>query len=590
MAKYGVPSAFIDLVRDKNNIVDIASKYMTLTKRGSNYWACCPFHTEKTPSFSIKPDGQFFKCFGCGESGNVIGLVMKLENVDFLTSVEILAKNAGLEMPSEKDSELLQRQKRERDRMYQIYHLTTDFYHDNLKKYPNSAQVNYLKSRQISDEMIEKFKIGASISYDDLPRYLLKQGFKADELYTAGVIGKNEHGMYDFFGNRLIFPIFNGFGDTVAFSGRSVEASPEHTKYKNTPQTPIFNKSEILFGYNFLRELKREHMLDTVIIVEGHIDVIACHQYGFTNTIGCMGTALTTLHAKRIKQLADNVILCLDADSAGANATYKAIDTLNESGLNVKVLRLDRSKAKDPDEFLKKYGKDEFMAQLTSAMDCVDFVLTDSLKKYDLNSNADKSNYVNEALNYISKFSTPAEREIYLVELQKIVKIPIDILRNSMLTQTVESKMLEATEPAENVSNKYIQDCKIMVLASILYKKDINIEEVSGLFASDDELSDLYRFFKEKIDNHQDFNASILFDNFDIKKDSLIDKVINYSFSPDEIHKREMADVIANIKRYNSKHERAQLHQALLNATTDEDRMKYLKALNEFDQNNKENK
>ena len=180
MAKYGVPSAFIDLVRDKNNIVDIASKYMTLTKRGSNYWACCPFHTEKTPSFSIKPDGQFFKCFGCGESGNVIGLVMKLENVDFLTAVEILAKNAGLEMPSEKDSELLQRQKRERDRMYQIYHLTTDFYHDNLKKYPNSAQVNYLKSRQISDEMIEKFKIGASINYDVLPRYLLKHGFKAD--------------------------------------------------------------------------------------------------------------------------------------------------------------------------------------------------------------------------------------------------------------------------------------------------------------------------------------------------------------------------------------------------------------------------
>lgn len=585
MTRTSVSHQFLDEVRSKNDIVDVASKYITLNKRGANYWACCPFHNEKTPSFSIKQDGQFFKCFGCGESGNVFNLVMKMENVDFYTAVEILAKNAGLQMPSEKDNQKMQELKHKRDRIYQVLKATTEFYHNNLLNSKNSSQKLYLEKRKISDEMIEKFQIGASLNFDELPRYLKKLGFSPEEMLSAGVVGRGDRdNLYDFYGERLIFPIFNGFGDVVAYSGRAVAEREDRAKYKNTPQTLVFNKSEILFGYNFLRDLKKEHLLDTIIIVEGHIDVIACHQVGITNTIGCMGTALTSQHARKIKQLADNVILCLDADGAGNLATYKAIDTLKSLDLNVKVVRLDLNIAKDPDEFLKKRGKEEFLNLLSNAVDCVDFVLKDSAKKYNLESNSDKNKYINEALNYISKFSSPAEREIYLAEVQRLVKIPIDALRKSLMTsehkENNESQIVDSKIDTE--SNKYIKDSKIMLLSSILYKKIKNIDDLSGLFDSDDELSSLYAFLKEKIDNNSDYNVSMLFDNFDIEDKSLIDQVINYEFPPEDVYNQYLEDTIKRVKIYELSKSLDELKTKMKNSKTVDEQISYLPKIKEI--------
>ena len=585
MTRTSISHQFLDEVRSKNDIVDVASKYITLNKRGANYWACCPFHNEKTPSFSIKQDGQFFKCFGCGESGNVFNLVMKMENVDFYTAVEILAKNAGLQMPSEKDNQKMQELKHKRDRIYQVLKATTEFYHNNLLNSKNSSQKLYLEKRKISDEMIEKFQIGASLNFDELPRYLKKLGFTPEEMLSAGVVGRGDRdNLYDFYGERLIFPIFNGFGEVVAYSGRAVAEREDRAKYKNTPQTLVFNKSEILFGYNFLRDLKKEHLLDTIIIVEGHIDVIACHQVGITNTIGCMGTALTSQHARKIKQLADNVILCLDADGAGNLATYKAIDTLKSLDLNVKVVRLDLNIAKDPDEFLKKRGKEEFLNLLSNAVDCVDFVLKDSAKKYNLESNSDKNKYINEALNYISKFSSPAEREIYLAEVQRLVKIPIDALRKSLMTsehkENDESQIADSKIDTE--SNKYIKDSKIMLLSSILYKKIKNIDDLSGLFDSDDELSSLYAFLKEKIDNNSDYNVSMLFDNFDIEDKSLIDQVINYEFPPEDVYNQYLEDTIKRVKIYELSKSLDELKTKMKNSKTVDEQISYLPKIKEI--------
>ena len=332
-------------------------------------------------------------------------------------------------------------------------------------------------------------------------------------------------------------------------------------------------------------------MLDTIIIVEGHIDVIACHQVGITNTIGCMGTALTPQHARKIKQLADNIILCLDGDGAGNLATYKAIDTLKSLNLNVKVLRLDPTVAKDPDEFLKKRGKKEFLDLLSRAIDCVDFVLTDSAKKYNLESNSDKSKYINEALNYISKFSSPAEREIYLSAVQKMVKIPIDALRKSLTTseygKSEEKEIVESKMDTE--SNKYIKDSKIMLLSSILYKKIKNIDDLSGLFDSDDELSSLYAFFKEKIDNNSEYNVSMLFDNFEINDKSLIDQVINYEFPPDEVYKQYLDDTIRRVKIYELTKSLDELKSKMKNSSTVDEQISYLPKIKELqDKINKE--
>lgn len=574
----GINPAFLDELRSKVDIVDVASRYMTLTRRGGSFWACCPFHSEKTPSFSIKQDGQFFKCFGCGESGNVFTLLRKLENVDFITAVEMLCKMYNIEPPKQEDNAEAMARKKQRDNIYKILKSATEFYHNNLINNPNSLQAKYLCTRKLSQEMIEKFQIGASLNYDDLPQYLLKQGFNREDMIAAGVVGKNANndGLYDFYGKRLIFPIFNGFGDVVGYSGRSVEQSPDHTKYKNTTQTPVFNKSEILFAYNFVRELKKSRMLDTIIIVEGHIDAIACHQVGITNTIACMGTALTTQHARKIKQLADNVILCLDGDSAGKNATYKAIDVLKEVGLNVRVVRLVG--AKDPDEYIKKFGKDALLEEFNKAADCVDFVLTDSAKKYDLTKNNDKAKYLTEALNYISKLSTEAEQEVYLNLVHQLVKVPLDALRKSLKgSAPVVAKSAEQ-EKSDTPSNKFLLDSKIMILASIIFKKADLEQDFATLFTGEDELSQLYKFVKSK----GDVTASCLFDNFEVTKDSLIDKVINYQFPPDDVFKVMLNDAVRRVKVHLLEQEKARCQSALIIAGTDEERLKYLKRIQEL--------
>ena len=580
---------FLEDLRAKNDIVDVASKYITLNRRGANFWACCPFHNEKTPSFSIKQDGQFFKCFGCGESGNVITLVMKMENVDFMTAVEILCKNCGMQMPTNLDNIELQRKKQQRDRAYQILKASTEFYHNNLLNKPDSPQAKYLKSRGINSEMIEKFQIGASLNYDDLIKHLKSLNYSYEDMVMAGVAGKGDRGYYDFYGTRLLFPICNGFGDVVAYSGRSVDGNEERAKYKNTPQTIVFNKSEILFAYNNVRELKKQNMLDTIIIVEGHIDVIACHQVGITNTIGCMGTALTPIHAKKIKQLVENVILCLDGDSAGASATYKAIDTLKEVGLNVKVVRL--SKAKDPDEYIKKFGKDAFLEELYSGLDCVDFVLKDSAKKYDLSSNMDRTKYIEEALNYISKFASIAEQEIYLGEVQKIVRVPIDALRKSLHKNENITAVKDKPEIiVEGIKNNAILESKIFLLASMLYKKIQNMDEIKSLFLVEDELKELYIFLQNKITENKDYNVSTLFDNFEIKANSLIDKVINYNFPED--FETYLKDTIKTVQKHEFEQEKQNLKNKMNSAQSIEERFFYLGKIQELDKliKNKESK
>lgn len=589
MIKGGLPNDFIDEVRSKNDIVDVASKYLTLNRRGGNFWACCPFHNEKTPSFSIKQDAQFYKCFGCGESGNVITLVMKMENVDFLTAVEMLAKNAGLEMPTDVDNAEMQKRKRERERVYQILRATTDFYHNNLLNNHNTEQYKYLQTRGINDEMISKFQIGASLDYDSLPKHLKQLGFSYEDMTKAGVIGTSENGrVYDFYGRRLMFPIFNGFGDVVAFSGRSVEQNVEHTKYKNTPQTIVFNKSEIMFGFNFVRDLKKQNnMLDTIVIVEGHIDVIACHQAGITNTIGCMGTALTSQHTRKIKQLVENVILCLDGDSAGANATYKAIDVLKEGGLNVKVVRLVG--AKDPDEFIKKYGKEKFLEVLSSAIDCVDFVLNDSSKKYDLNNNSDRTKYIQESLNYISKFSTPAEQEVYLGVVQKLVKIPIDALRKSLNATQNENRQNEQQLIApEKITDNYLLESKIMLLASILYKKVDNFADIEVIFSADDELKPVYEYLKQKLSENKNISVAGLFDEFNVNNNSLIDRVINYNFPDEKVFNAYLNDTIKRVKRYALEQEREKIKQKMLSATTEDEQIEFLTKLQDITNKMKE--
>ena len=536
MINKGFNQAFLDEVLQKNDIVSVISKYITLTRRGQNYWACCPFHMEKTPSMSIKEDGQFFKCFGCGEGGNVINFIRKIEDVDFVKAVEILAKNAGMKMPEYEDTEEMRKKKEHRDRILSVLKATSEYYISNLNKVEANTHIEYIRKRGLSDEMLTKFKIGASIDFYGLIKHLRSLGFKDTEMIDSGVASRGDSGLlYDFYGGRLIFPIINGLGEVVGFSGRDLSNDPQRAKYKNTPQTLVFNKSQLIYGYHFLRELKKQKMLDTIVLVEGQMDVIACHQAGVNTAIGVMGTALTTNHARDLRYLCNDIIVCLDGDKAGEGATYKALEILKQAGMNVKVVRL--TKAKDPDEYIKKFGKDAFLEELFNAGDYMEFILLDLAKKYDINNRADRNKYINEAIEYLSRLSTGYEQEIYLPVLKEIVKVPIETLRNSL-----SGAREEYSKDIELKSNAYESIAKICILASLLYGKTTQILNYEDLFDENDEYRQVFTYILDKLSNNQDINVSTIYSCFDIEKDSVWDKVINYQFPNDDVFYNYLKD------------------------------------------------
>jgi len=547
MAGRYVNSDFVATVIEKNDIVSVVSKYVSLTRRGNNYWACCPFHLEKTPSFSIKEGNQFYKCFGCGEAGNVINFVQKLENVDFVHAVEILCKQSGLEMPTDESNEELKQKRKKLNTNLDILRLTCEFYQNNLTLPEAQVHQNYIAKRGIDDEMVKKFKIGASLDFDSLPRFLKSKGYTVEEMVDAGVAGLNEYGRpYDFYGKRLLFPIFNGLSEVVGFSGRDLSDNPEKAKYKNTPQTSLFNKSTIIYGFNFLRELKKNRSLDTIILVEGQMDVIACHQAGITNAVGCMGTAFTFQHARDLANLCKNIILCLDGDGAGANATYKAMTVLREANMNVGVVRLEG--AKDPDEFIKKFGKEKFVDMLANSMNYMEFILIDLAKKYDLTKNNDKNNYINEALAFLSKLSTATEQEIYLNVLKEIVNVPVDALRKTLTGAKEPVKKETKYDEIELNENQFVGQAKELILASMLFKKIEIGDEFKDMFKLDDEYKVIYDFIYENNLQGKTINVSMLYSMFDIAPNSVWDKIINYNFPTDEVFAKFFKESITRLK------------------------------------------
>ena len=584
MINKGFSQAFLDELLAKNDIVSVVSKYVTLTKKGNNYWACCPFHIEKTPSMSIKEDGQFFKCFGCGEGGNVINFIKKIENVDFVKAVEILAQNAGMQLPTYEDNEEMQKKKHLRDRILSVLKATCDFYIDNLNKVEARNHIDYIRKRGLNDEMVKKFKIGASLDYDSLVKHLRQLKFTDQEMIDAGVVGKAESGkLYDFYAQRLMFPIMNGLGEVVGFSGRDISNEPQRAKYKNSPQTLVFNKSQLIYGYNFLRDLKKAKMLDTIVLVEGQMDVIACHQVGVNSAIGVMGTALTINHAKELAYLTKNIIVCLDGDGAGESATYKSINILKEANMNVTVVRL--TKAKDPDEYIKKFGKDAFIEELYGAIDCIEFILIDLAKKYDLTKNGDKNKYINEVLEYLSKLSTVAEQEIYLSVLKEIVKVPVDALRNTLRGAKTEVKPKEDEE--EDValkSNAFEPLAKTCVLASLLYGKIFNYKDYLDIFESQDEYRKVYDYLIDKLQNNQDINISTIYATFDIEPDSVWDKVINYSFPQDDVLNEYINDSVTRLRINKLKTKKQLLKSKMSESKNVDEKYEYLSNIQDIDQ------
>ena len=345
---------FLSTLKQKLNIIEVAGGYISLERKGGTWWACCPFHHEKTPSFAINESDQYFHCFGCGESGDVIKFVQSMENIEFIDAVKLLAERAGLSMPQTAfDNGQTVELKRKKDAVLEILAASARFYLNNLNSGNADKHIEYILKRQIPSNIVRKFGLGASLNYNDLPKFLLSKGFDRRDMLESGVVSEAEGRLIDSQGGRLIFPIINAMNEVIAFGGRRLEKT-DFGKYKNTKDTIVFNKSKSLYNINLLKKLKKTQNISNVIMVEGYMDTISLYQAGFTNVVASMGTSLTQDQARLLKRYSDNVLISYDGDSAGQKANARGLDILKSNGLNVKVVPLNDGL--DPDDVIKKLG------------------------------------------------------------------------------------------------------------------------------------------------------------------------------------------------------------------------------------------
>lgn len=468
MNNRGFSPDWLDELKRKNDIVSVVSKYVQLEQRGNKFWGCCPFHREKTPSFTVDQYEGLYHCFGCKEGGDVITFIEKIESCDFHDAVVRLAEMAKMPIPETSGDENLLKRKKEKDTALKILNLAKNHYHENIYLPAAKPAQEYIKKRGFTRHELEDFEIGYSLNWNEMTNYLLKQGFTAKELVASGVAQSKEEGrIYDAMGERLVFPILNAFGDCIGFTARALEKT-DFAKYKNTAETVVFQKSKVVFGLHLLKKLKQEKGLNNIIIVEGQIDVISMHRAGFKNTVACLGTALTADHARELKRLCEDIILCFDGDEAGVKATLRSIDILQDAGCRVKVARLPNGQ--DPDELLKAEGSEGMKKVLDAATGVIDYYINLALEKYDLSKADQKGEFVKEVLAKLKKLSA-AEQDPYLFKIRDLTQIPVDTLRRSLgisIMPTFEKTEKPVLSERINGNKRAVR----FVLASILHKKD----------------------------------------------------------------------------------------------------------------------
>ena len=447
-----IPSAFLDELVARSDIVDVVSDYVTLTPKGGSYWGLCPFHGEKTASFHVLPDRQLYHCFGCGKGGGVISFVMELENLPYVDAVRLLAKRAGMEFP-ERDMD--ESSRRKRAKLLALNKEAARFFHSQLHSPIGREGLEYLRGRGLSKGIMTRFGLGfAPESWDSLIKAMSQKGFSKSDLLDAGLAVSNQKGgIYDRFRNRVMFPIIDLRGDVIGFGGRVLgDATP---KYLNSPDSPVFNKSRNLFALNLAKTTK----LGRIVLTEGYMDTISLYQAGFDCAVASLGTALTADHAKLLSRFTKEVVICYDADTAGIQAANRAIPLLEKTGLKVRVLRV--TGAKDPDEFIRKFGPDAFSRLLDQSENYVEYNLRQIQSKYDLSDPVQKTEFARESAGMLAGLDSPVEREVYAGQVAELTGIgkpallqEIGRARNSKLWAAKKKQTRRDMTPVTQVQPK----------------------------------------------------------------------------------------------------------------------------------------
>ena len=483
----GLDAEFMRLLKQKNDIVEVLRGYVALDRKGGNYWACCLFHHEKTPSFAVNEGEQFYHCFGCGASGDVVRFVQEIESTDFIGAVRVLAARAKMTVPEgDYDSEEAAKKRKKRDVLVKILRDTARFYLNNLYSGDERADkyLQYIAGRGLSPTTVKKFGLGAALDYNSLPEYLFSKGYTREDLLDSGVVSVNEKGrIYDAQGERLVFPIINAFDEVVAFSGRKLE-KVKFGKYKNTSGTMLYDKSKTLYNVNLLKKLKREKPIDEVIFVEGQMDAITLYQAGFQNVVATMGTALTKDQARLAKRYTDKVLISYDGDFAGQKADVRSLDILKEAGLDVRVVPIPEGK--DPDELVRESAA-AYQKCLDEAMPVIDYRLHALERGYDLNRTEDKRKYVAAALKIVKEAESESVREELLKKLRDKTGITYHALERDLQnvkiapTQTEEIPLQEKISEVASGSDKKQKALRFILAAKLFsapYAKTLAVTEM----------------------------------------------------------------------------------------------------------------
>lgn len=488
----------IEEVRSRNDIVDVIGGYVRLQKKGSSYFGLCPFHNEKTGSFSVTPSKQMFYCFGCGAGGNVFTFLMKYENYTFGEAMQTLADRVGIELPKQELSEAQKREADERSRLLEINKEAAKYFYALLRNPRGARAYEYFKNRQLSDETMQKFGLGYSDQYsDDLYRYLRKKGYDDEILKKSGLVTIDEvRGGHDKFWNRAMFPIMDVHNRVIGFGGRVMgEGEP---KYLNSPETRIFDKSRNLYGLNIARTSRRNQLL----LCEGYMDVISLHQAGFDNAVASLGTALTSGHANLLKRYTKEVYLTYDSDGAGVKAALRAIPILKEVGITTKVINM--RPYKDPDEFIKALGADEYQKRIDEAENSFLFEIRILNEQYDMNDPASKTAFFNETAQKLLGFSEELERNNYIQAVAEKYFVTIEELKKLVNNLAIKGGIVKAPTPLKSGinENKKKEDGMKQsqkLLLTWLIEDTRLFKTIEGLINPEDFTEELYHRVAEKL-------------------------------------------------------------------------------------------
>ena len=533
----------IDEIRAHVNIVDIISSYLPLTKKGKNYFGVCPFHDDHSPSMSVSEEKQIFTCFSCGASGNVFKFLQDYENISFLESVKKCADISGISFSYGAEKKYNKNQD-----LLDMYLFASKLYQNNLYSSLGKEAREYLNTRKLDDEIIKEFQIGLALNEPSILTDALKKKYDDKRLLSSGLISEGEYNLYDTYRNRIMFPLYDLSGNIVGYNGRIYNSSNKSdSKYINSRETAIFKKGELLFNYHRAKEQARDYKF--VIIVEGQIDAIRCHQAGYKNVVASLGTAITKEHAMLLRKLSSNIILCFDGDKAGEKATNSAIEELAKLGIEPKIVRLPANL--DPDEYILKNGKESFADLINNPLNIMEYKEKLLKRNIDLNNTKDLADYTNLMIKELSKIEDEVLREISINKLATETKLDVKFIK-SKLEKPKEVKVIKQNNKVKY--SKYEKSEQALIYYMLKSDKVIKIYEKKITHMP----TDKYRLLALKIDcfykekGYIDIADFMTYIHDDGASTKALSEIISLDLK-DEVDEEAILDYLNNIKRYNDK-------------------------------------